>query len=72
MALNAVVDAGAGGSVSLFREVFMNGEYLAGHPESADAIHLLKVAIDNQVRSSSLFYRREMMYAKMEFIGATY
>lgn len=51
MALNAVVDAGASGSVSLFREVFMNGEYLAKHPESADAIHSLKAAIDNQVRS---------------------
>ncbi|KAG9102699.1 hypothetical protein FRC06_001407 [Ceratobasidium sp. 370] len=50
MALNAVVDAGAGGSVSLFREVFMGGDYVANHPGSADSIHQLKVAIDNQVR----------------------
>ncbi|CAE6510579.1 unnamed protein product [Rhizoctonia solani] len=50
MALNAVVDAGAGGSVTLFREVFMGGDYLAGHPESAEPIHQLKQAIDNQVR----------------------
>ncbi|KAG8705728.1 hypothetical protein FRC08_001495 [Ceratobasidium sp. 394] len=50
MALNAVVDAGAGGSVSLFREVFMGGDYVANHPGSAESIHQLKVAIDNQVR----------------------
>jgi dedicator of cytokinesis protein 3 len=49
MALNSVVDAGAGGSVSLFREVFMGGDYVACHPGSAEAIHQLKVAIDNQV-----------------------
>ncbi|QRW21720.1 hypothetical protein RhiXN_06709 [Rhizoctonia solani] len=50
MALNAVVDAGAGGSVTLFREVFMGGDYLASHPDSAQSIHQLKAAIDNQVR----------------------
>ncbi|CCO31347.1 Dedicator of cytokinesis protein 3 AltName: Full=Modifier of cell adhesion [Rhizoctonia solani AG-1 IB] len=50
MALNAVVDAGAGGSVTLFREVFMGGDYLASHPDSTESIHQLKVAIDNQVR----------------------
>ncbi|ELU37716.1 cytoplasmic protein [Rhizoctonia solani AG-1 IA] len=48
MALNAVVDAGAGGSVTLFREVFMGGDYLASHPDSAQSIHQLKAAIDNQ------------------------
>ncbi|CUA66609.1 Dedicator of cytokinesis protein 3 [Rhizoctonia solani] len=50
MALNAVVDAGAGGSVTLFREVFMNGDYLASHPDSTESIQQLKQAIDNQVR----------------------
>ncbi|CAE6455016.1 unnamed protein product [Rhizoctonia solani] len=50
MALNSVVDAGAGGSVTLFREVFMGGDYLASHPESTGFVQQLKQAIDNQVR----------------------
>ncbi|KAG8997177.1 hypothetical protein FRB93_000463 [Tulasnella sp. JGI-2019a] len=49
-ALNNVVDMPEDGGIVMFRQVFLDQQYLAEHPEEVDAMHRLNIAIEDHVR----------------------
>jgi dedicator of cytokinesis protein 3 len=50
MALNSAVDAPLDTGIASYREIFFNPDYVARHPDRADLVERLKVAVDEQVR----------------------
>lgn len=50
MALNAAVDTPINGGVSLYRQTFLNGDYVLRCPDRAEHVAKLRDAIDEQVR----------------------
>ena len=49
MALNAAVDMPTNTGISLYRQTFLDSDYLLRYPERAEQVAKLRVAIDEQV-----------------------
>ena len=49
MALNAAVDMPTNTGISLYRQTFLDSDYLLRYPDRAEQVAKLRVAIDEQV-----------------------
>lgn len=60
MTLNAAVDAPNNGGVAFFRQSFLAEDYLVRHPDRAEKVEKLRLAIDDQVNTACFLYSNDI------------
>lgn len=55
MALNNAVDTGLAGGIPLYRRAFFESSFIAANTDKFDLVEELRLAIDEQVRTSEFF-----------------
>jgi dedicator of cytokinesis protein 3 len=58
MSLNSAVDAPLNTGIASYRTVFFNPEYTQIHPERAEAVEKLRLAIDEQVCTTAYLFHK--------------
>ncbi|KAJ2936556.1 hypothetical protein H1R20_g537, partial [Candolleomyces eurysporus] len=68
MSLNSAVDAPLNTGIASYRTVFFNPEYILTHPERAESVEKLRLAIDEQVRVIDSCLRLHGLLCSRDFI----
>lgn len=53
MALNSAVDTGLAGGIPLYRRAFFDSAFVTANADKTDTLNELRIAIDDQVRTST-------------------